>query len=317
MEIDNILSEMKYKYLAISITNNCNINCEFCCNNCVDTLRMDMPIKTLKKIIDEASQTKIKAISLTGGEATLMKNLDSIMKYIIDKGMIVTLISNGHWAKNETITKKILLKWKKIGLNNLTISYDEYHSKFIGLDNIKYIIKSSNEIDLKVIIQSVHFINSNLTWLNNLLKDLGAVSVDFIEGLPVGGAKNFDDNMFIKGIGKDNLYCGKGSTLFISEKGEVYPCCSPVIESTFLKVGNVNDSSLSDMILKIKNNSVLYVLRNYGFNPFIKYADEIGIKLPNTVINGCDLCREIFSENNYFKFLYLCNKIVNTKTLEC
>lgn len=88
------------------------------------------------------------------------------------------------------------------------------------------------------------------------------------------------------------------------ETGEnVYPCCSPLGKKTNFKLGNIRDTTSKEIREKLQKNFVLHILRNYGFDPFVDWANNNNIKLPDRITSSCDLCAMLFTEKNMLKIL--------------
>lgn len=45
----------------------------------------------------------------------------------------------------------------------------------------------------------------------------------------------------------------------IHHDGYVYPCCSPVVFETELRIGNIRKQSMDKIIHDIENNGLLYI----------------------------------------------------------
>ena len=85
---------MKNAYLAICYI--CNENCLFCpCSKAEKSENMVTDYIEIKKSVDLLAENGITDITISGGEPTLHPNLPLIVRYIQEKGISVTLLSNG------------------------------------------------------------------------------------------------------------------------------------------------------------------------------------------------------------------------------
>lgn len=79
---------------GIELMSGCNLKCVHCYE---ESSRWKKNISTddLKNFIDQAVEMGLLSIFLTGGEAMLREDFDDIYKYIREKGVLVTILSNG------------------------------------------------------------------------------------------------------------------------------------------------------------------------------------------------------------------------------
>lgn len=304
---------MHYDTLAISLNSNCNANCKICCGmpKSNQVLNDDVAFHFLRGL---KNNNDLKRICLTGGEIFL--NIEKVyrwVKFINESDKKAYCVSNGFWGYDFKEANNIVKDLKLLGLNQLTLSYDEYHNEFIDLECIINILEACKRERLPVSIQTVILHeNDNRKWLNELSYYLTDINILFFPCYQVGNAsKNFSSDMFIKSRDKKGLLCGKNGTFMIESNGDVCPCCSPYVNETELCIDNIylsRDADLDVVLKKIRNNKLLYCLRNYGFDYFVNLAEnELGIELPEKFISSCELCTYLFNKNNFKKFKYLIN----------
>lgn len=120
------------EYLFVRILEACNAGCWFCgYAHSVDSYRMT--IEEYKHVITEAVKCGIKYVRFTGGEALLHPHLDFFVKYAKEKGLKVSLITNGYLLPKriETLANQ--------GLDQVVVSIDdlaEAHNKNRNVKNI-------------------------------------------------------------------------------------------------------------------------------------------------------------------------------------
>lgn len=91
---------MKYS-ICWNITSKCNYHCKFC--NRIEYYN-EIKLDECFFIVDKLKELGIKKITLTGGEIFLYKNLQSLIDYIYNKDIIVSILTNGL-----LITRKFLI----------------------------------------------------------------------------------------------------------------------------------------------------------------------------------------------------------------
>ena len=65
------------------------------------------------------------------------------------------MISNGFWATNDRTTRRILTELTEAGLKYLTISFDDYHAKYIPVENIRRLLTIVREFEMEVAMNMV------------------------------------------------------------------------------------------------------------------------------------------------------------------
>ena len=94
--------------VSIMLTNRCNLDCIYCFTNAHKSKDEDMDTEKVFKIVDELKKAGTILITLTGGEVGLRNDLEPIINYIKDKGMMVEVLTNGiKFKKNLEAMKKV------------------------------------------------------------------------------------------------------------------------------------------------------------------------------------------------------------------
>ena len=185
------------------------------------------------------------------------------------------------------------------------MSYDKWHSQFVSPDNIKRVVKACNELMLPVQIGLVCLKDERIgEHIDNLGNEGLDVIYQTVPCLPVGAAKqDLDKTQFLKRNVKPPLPCVYDGNLVVSYDGKIYPCCSQMVLETALCIGDYRTDTVEDALKKIKNNGILYLLRNRGVHFFLEEANKLGIEVPDKVVNQCELCAGLFNEKNLKLFL--------------
>lgn len=294
---------MKYNTLAIAITQKCTASCSMCCFECSPEKNIQLNDDLIMNLVDQSAEIpQLRTIAISGGEALIRYD---IVKEIIKKSRqinkSVTLITNGFWARNLKETTNILKELKSLGLNNLGLSYDDFHAEYINHENIKNIINECFNIGLScelgvAITKRTHKIEY---FLKKFDSELFGVKLTQYPCIPVGNAENICEEDFFCKFSKYGLKCSRDGILAILFDGNVYPCCSQVIASTRLSLGNVYTNSLKEILNNEKRNIALYIIRKYGFDWLVSVIEnDLNIKLPDKVIHSCHLCKIIFGNKD-------------------
>ena len=118
----------------IELTLRCNARCVFCSiweKEFQNELEKDLTLDEIKHIIDGLDQLGVNLISFTGGEPTLRKDLDEIITYASDKGIMTGIATNGYYVYD------LISKGKLKKLEWVMVSLDwpdaEHHDKYRGI----------------------------------------------------------------------------------------------------------------------------------------------------------------------------------------
>ena len=120
-----IKNENNEKNIYIYLTNNCNQRCKHCYMYAgeieIEELKPEEWLKVLKDFKDNGGN----GVTFTGGELTVYKEFDKIIKYAHDIGLAVTVLSNG-------------ILWTKEKIDNLHEYIDEIQISIDGYDKDSY-----------------------------------------------------------------------------------------------------------------------------------------------------------------------------------
>lgn len=156
----NNFTNRKIPYSAqIELTLRCNGRCPFCSIHSLpeSILGTDMTTEQIKNLIDQIADLGVLALSFTGGEPTLRKDLPELIYHTgIEHEFMNGIATNGY------LLPKLFKEHKIEGLDYILLSLDyptaKLHDKKRGIkvfDRIMESIKLANKYDIKVIISTV------------------------------------------------------------------------------------------------------------------------------------------------------------------
>ncbi len=141
----------------------CNLRCKSC--NAWQG-KIFFPEELIDKHIAEMKKNKVKIVSLTGGEPTLNKSIESILKRLKENHFITHIASNG---TNPYVLKKITPY-----LDGMTISLDsnipEEHNEYRGLKIFDTVVKTIKESKDKVKVLTANALVTNFNYFK--VKDM-------------------------------------------------------------------------------------------------------------------------------------------------
>lgn len=298
------------KTVALLITKQCTAQCKMCCFECSPQTDEKMPMEWIEKLIEEAAVIEgIETIGFSGGEPFLeYQNLLKMFKLAKDKNKKVICTSNGFWGDTYDKALKIVSEIRAAGLDRLSLSVDQFHGEYIGIDRIKNILKASSEISLAVDIGSV--ITKSKSKLGGIFDEIAEEMVNVphytAACLPVGTARKWIDDSDL--IYDDFIFtrsnrCFETNYFAVFPNGNVFPCCSQAGATEPLKIGNIQTQSLSELYKKYNSNMNIRILKSKGLNWYLDLATKLGYKdfLNKKYVNKCDLCRSIFSDEKFME----------------
>jgi radical SAM protein with 4Fe4S-binding SPASM domain len=280
LKLDSVLN------IYVEPTNDCNLNCYYCARENSKREINYLSMNEFKNIIDPLPSGSY--ITLTGnGEPLLNKNIYDMIEYANNKGMIVSIITNGT-VLTETNSKKLI----NSGVSRVQISFDSIEPKAYN--------KMKPNADLKnTLLKTLKFIylardmGSNIfisisTVMTEIVKEYSEISKKFWKQLPIdnyyegpvlslqtdSGAYNeesgpYDDKN--KKFKEDWKVCADPwIVLKINSNGSVNSC--PMDFESKYSIGNLKENDIS----KIINSKKALKLKRAHLNCDINFFKEIG-----------------------------------------
>ncbi len=189
-------------YMRVSITDRCNLRCQYCMPNDIMLLPMDM-VLTYEEILDvirQATALGIRKIKVTGGEPLVRKNCPDLIREIknIDGIEKVTLTTNG------ILLPQFIDELKDTGIDGINISLDtlrrDRFEAITGFDALEQVLKGIDTslaagIRTKITTVLQKGVNDD-EWIDLMkLAEDRKLDVRFIELMPIGyGDKNLGVN---------------------------------------------------------------------------------------------------------------------------
>lgn len=194
-------SNRQINYLRLSITDNCNLRCQYCLpenSNNFSKVSNLLSTEDIEKIVKAFSLIGIKKIRITGGEPLIRKDFPEILKKInrIEGIEKIAITTNGFNLLEN------LEEFKQNGLDRINISLDSLNKEKYNeitrggdFDKVFKTIevaaqKNFDRVRLNVVIMKGINDDEILDFVN-LTKNLN-IGVRFIELMPIGEGKRFN-----------------------------------------------------------------------------------------------------------------------------
>lgn len=306
---------MKYNTLGFTLFRKCTASCAMCCFEATPSSEERLDVERIKSYIDEAgSIDDITTISFTGGEPFIEYDLLlELVSYASKNNKISSCISNGFWATSYEKAYSMLKRLKDAGLKRINFSHDKFHKKYVRTEYVKNALMAARDIGLRT---SLGVIRTKDEDVGEIINDLGnslyGVILQVFTCYPAGGAlKCLTEEQFDRTIKTEKLHCIYDGNIVVAFDGTIYPCCSQMVVETGLQIGNFQDITLKEALKKIKNNGILFCLRNKELDFFAEIAqNDFGMKIPDYVTNPCELCAQLLKKEILPRYLPYVKKAV-------
>ncbi len=132
-----LLNTLVPHWVAIHLTNKCNLRCSYCYENYPSRKSYSMTYEQVKNIIDQLYSLGTYEICLSGGEPLLFNEFDLVVNHVKSKGIRCSLITNGHFIKEK------LESVKKVDVVSISLDgAEEVNDRVRGKGNYKSVINA-------------------------------------------------------------------------------------------------------------------------------------------------------------------------------
>jgi len=245
---------VKYpKVVEWQLGNTCNYNCHFCPSHIKDGSLKWIDVEHVERVcqtlIDSSADQQIKFL-FTGGEPTLHRDINRILKFISDRGHITALHSNG---------SRTIRYWKELAdldiLNILPLSLHLHQGA--DLEHFKKIISNFNGTKTVVMI----YIMCDINFFNECVSALEEL-------------KSFNVLLSMRGV----IIGGELDKKYSLEQLEILQKNSLVIGENFNKKNILNNNEIN-LSFSDGSNKIMKppdIQSSPGLNRFIGWECDIG-----------------------------------------
>ncbi|WP_100641901.1 GTP 3',8-cyclase MoaA [Alteromonas facilis] len=198
----------QFRYLRLSITDQCNYRCDYCLPDGNDRHRdrAQLSLTQIDSIVAAFAHLGTQKVRLTGGEPSLRKDLTDIIAQVRQHSGIrhIALTTNGF------MLEKQVEHWADAGLDSVNISIDSLDPKLFSaitghdhLDRILRGIDKALSLGISVKVNSVLMKNINsqaLAGYLNWIRDL-PITLRFIELMQTGHNTQFFNQRHVSAQG--------------------------------------------------------------------------------------------------------------------
>jgi pyruvate-formate lyase-activating enzyme len=224
---------------AFHVTYTCPLSCAHCCFGSSPSVRDTLDPELILNCI-EGLPSSLKLVAFTGGEPFLHNRLADYVGAARRRGFRTRVVTSAYFGKTYASAKKRLQPLIDAGLNEISMSWDDYHEEYVDFACIKNVAKIAIEAGLITSINSV--VAANTIWnREKVIAELG----DMAENITLIR----DSHLNLTGRGEGRLqeagfqptgflgpcpYVLTGPTL--SAKGKLLACCGVIPDTKRLAI---------------------------------------------------------------------------------
>ena len=182
-------------------THKCNLNCKHCYSNSGTVKEQELTTKQALAVVDQLADAGVTALAFSGGEPLTRKDFFEVARHAADRGLYVSVATNG-----TLLTKETVQKLKQAKVNYLDISLDgasaKTHDEFRGVsgafDKALAGLRNCIEADLCVCIATTATKNNfeEMPAIIDLAEDVGAERFTYFNFIPTGrGKAHYDQDL--------------------------------------------------------------------------------------------------------------------------
>ncbi|MFH1211199.1 MAG: radical SAM protein [archaeon] len=165
----------------LAITTKCNMRCTYCSVREAHQNVQELTTEQWKNIIKKLSESGVFQIGFTGGEPTLRKDVNELMRYTEEIGCVCNLTTNG-WQLNEEFVKEMA----ETGIQQCQISLDsfdeEVHDRLRGKGSLARVVEAIKILQKHKIHVGIDCVVSknNIKDVGNMIKKCEEMGIEYV-----------------------------------------------------------------------------------------------------------------------------------------
>lgn len=290
--------------VGIDYNAKCNAKCLHCCVGSSPQASAKIDAEKVDQILNDLiKHPDVCEVGFTGGEPFLEKRqLLTWLKRCADNGMKTNVTTNGYWGITRKSADNVFRELEETNLSSLTISYDDFHAKFVSIERIKNVLEASKISRIPTIL-NVCVSKTHIS--DQLLSELGSavfgIKVTKFPVQPCGTGKNIPDEAVYR-FPLESLpsHC-PGFELIYYNDGNVYPCCSPPIFDTKMHLGAIGVTDHEGFVQRLERNELLAAIQKLGFKWLVEQIKEVNPEAEvanlTEAVSICEVCSKILADH--------------------
>lgn len=288
----------------------CNFACDHCSVGSSPETVFEMPEEVYESAFEQAKEiSSLQQMVFTGGEVTLHKDrlIDAIER-ATEAGFKTRIVTNGWWAHDMESAREMVGELADAGLDEINTSYDDFHTEFMGPENIVNLVEASlEEEQLKNVVVAM-VLGPDATWdqekMTQLLherdirpKENSRLMVFDDYADPLGSGAQLDVGGYSGDADADNACSDVVSTVSLHPDGSIKACCGHAqFYQPDLTLGNLNDDPLADILDRGTSNLVYWLIHEIGPKQIIEMLDVDDEQEYTGICHACNSLFENYRE---------------------
>lgn len=318
------------KVFVLSITDRCNIRCDFCCHPFRDSALKE---EDCLRMVEEACALPFDEICVTGGEPYLLRaTIYKIASTCRTYGKLFGSITNGFWAKNRDRAFQLAEEMVQNGVARVTFSWDPSHGEFIAPQTIQNGVDSCMHAGMRVCLagsfKEKGDCHDNYGIDVSTYRKYANFDVSNSYVIPAGWGKSLGE-LYHAPISREEaeaFVCPgrEGQELVVyARDGLVQPCCSvhAGYDMLNLRVGDWREQSVAELLDAQQGDGFFRVIVDGGFKLVYKIIQErvpeISSHLPDpqTAISACHLCEMLITGPDALRIREVCDDYLTDRLI--
>jgi hypothetical protein len=298
---------------AIHVTYTCPLTCAHCCFSSSPTTRDQLSTATIIETINSLDESTIQLVAFTGGEPFLLGDrLVAAVRTANGRGFKTRIVTSAFFATTVEGADRRLIPMRDAGLDELSISWDDFHEEFVEFECVKNAFWSAKRLGISVAVSIVQGATSR--WDKARVQNelgLAATSNDVIAESPLNLTGRAEEKLSNAGLRPVRSvgpcpYVLTGPTL--SAKNKLLACCGVIPETDELVIDDdyrpENLQESIDMSLRSPLLNWLHLRGPYAIAQWISNRYNISIPGLEAVGGNCQACKILFETPEISKVLH-------------
>jgi organic radical activating enzyme len=288
---------------AFHVTYTCPLACAHCCFGSSPRVRDSLDPEDILAMIDQLPAT-LNLVAFTGGEPFLHgHNLVRYVRRAHDRRFRTRVVTSAYFGKTATIAKERLLPLVQNGLDELSISWDDYHEEFVTFDTVRNVVEAAISLGLRPGINSVQSAKTKWT-RQRIMEQLGpaAERVELVCETTLNLTGRAQEQPHSEGSPPNGFlgpcpYILTGPTM--GAKSNLLACCGVIPETERLVIQNRPEAARIDEYIgkSLTNPLFLWLFMRGPYALIEAICEKYDIPLPerDAIGGNCEACRILFT----------------------